>query len=85
MSAILEDQMKSGKEGMRNVSSPDVVLYPVISATSIWNVSFTYSPLLFSARLNFLLASAALMRLLESKSSLLVGGSPFLPLRDAPA
>jgi hypothetical protein len=83
--AILEDRMRLGKEGMRNVSSLDVALYPVALAMDIWNVRATYSPLLFSARLNFLLASAALIRLLESKSSLLTGGSAFFPLRGAPA
>ena len=77
--------MRLGKEGMRNASSLGVVLYPAVSAMNIWNSRVTYSPLLFSARLNFLLASAALMRLLESKSSLLAGGSAFLPLRDVPA
>ena len=82
---ILEDQMRLGKEGMRNVSSLDVALCPVVLVMGIWNIKVIYSPLLFSARLNFLLASAVLMRLLESKSSLLTGGSAFLPLRDAPA
>ena len=82
---ILEDRMRLEREGMRNVSSLDVALYPIASATDIWNIRLTYSPLLFSARLNFLLASAALMRLLESKSSLFTGGSAFLPLRDVPA
>ena len=85
VSVILEDRMRLGKEGMRNVSSLDVALYPVVLTMDIWSVNVTYSPLLFSARLNFLLASAALMRLLESKSSLLTDGSAFLPLRDAPA
>lgn len=83
VSVILGDQMRLGKAGMRSVSSLDVVLRPVVLAVVRWNGRITYSPLLFSARLNFLLASVALMRLLESKSSLLAGGSSFLPLRNA--
>lgn len=84
VSAIPECQMRLGKEGTRNASSLDVALYPVILAMYIRNHRYTHLPLLFSARLNFLLASAALMRLLESRSSLLAGGSTFLPLRDVP-
>jgi len=76
--------MRLGKEGMRNVSWLDVALYTIVSAMDTWKDGETRSPLLFSARLNFLLASAALMRLLESRSSLLGGGSAFFPLRDAP-
>ena len=84
MSVILEDQMRLGKEGMHNASWLDVALYTIASTMDIRNDRETRSPFLFSARLNFLLASAALMRLLESKSSLLGGGSAFLPLRDGP-
>ena len=85
VSVILEDWMRWGKEGMRNVSWFDAALDSVASAMDVWNDDRdAYSPLLFSARLNFLLASAALMRLLESKSSLFTGGSAFLPLRDPP-
>jgi len=83
VSAILGDRMRSGKEDMRNASSLDVALYPLVLTVDIYNDMITYSPLLSSARLNFLLASAVFMRLLESKSSLLAGGSTFLPLRDA--
>ena len=84
MSVILEDQMRLGKEGMHNASWLDVALYTIVSAMDIQNDRKTLSPLLFSALLNFLLASAALMRLLESRSSLLGGGSAFFPLRDVP-
>ena len=84
VSVIRGDQMRLGKEGMHNASWLDVALYTIVSAMDTRNDGDTRSPLLFSARLNFLLASAALMRLLESKSSLLGGGSVFFPLCDAP-
>ena len=35
VSVILEDQMRLEREGMRNVSSLDVALYPIASATDI--------------------------------------------------
>lgn len=85
VSVILGDQMRLGKVGMRSVSSLDAVLRQAVLKMGSWNCKTTYLPLLFSARLNFLLASVALMRLLESKSSLFAGGSSFLPLRDVPA
>lgn len=83
--AILEAQMRLGKGGRHNVSLLDDALCHPALIMNIFNDKAVNSPLLFSARLNFLLASAALMRPVESKSSLLTGGSPSLPLRDAPA
>lgn len=85
-SAIQGNHSKLGKEGMRNVSWLDVALYLIILAMNIRNDgSVVHLPPLLSARLNFLLASAALMRLLESKSSLFTDGSASLALRDTPA